>query len=442
MKAVSLAVLLALAATPVLAQDPSSGLSTQEDHALMMRALGIDSLRRGADGMDPDSPFYANYDESLANPYPSIPRLMLTNDRTPVTTPELWWNVRRPELVELFEREVYGRVPENAPGVTWHVTGKRDSVLSNVPVTIRDLQGRVDNTGYPAIEVNIRAELVLPRGTTGPVPVVMQFGWIGPFPWRRPGQSGPTGPTWKDLVVARGWGYAVLVPNSVQADNGAGLTRGIIGLANHGQPRAPDDWGALRAWAWGASRLLDYFEAEPLVDADRVGIEGHSRYGKAAAVTLAFDERFATAYVSSSGEGGLKLHRRNYGEIVENLTGSGEYHWMAGNFLKYAGPLTWDDLPVDSHELVALCAPRPLFISVGSPEVEGQWIDARGMFLAGVAAEPVYELLGKKGLGTADLPPIETALTDGEIAFRRHRWGHTAGPNWPTFLKWASRYLD
>ena len=232
------------------------------------------------------------------------------------------------------------------------------------------------------------------------------------------------------------------MPASIQADNGAGLTRGIIGLCNRGQPRKLDDWGALRAWAWGASRALDYFTTDKLIDAKRVGIEGLSRYGKAAVVAMAYDERFAIGLIGSSGEGGVKLHRRDFGERVENVAGSGEYHWMAGNFLKYAGPLNWNDLPVDSHELVALCAPRPVFISVGSQKVEGGWVDAKGMFLAGVGAGPVYKLLGKKDLGTADFPPIETALIDGDVAFRQHSGGHTTGPNWPTFLKFADRYFN
>src|SRR5207244_1491830 len=203
---------------------------------------------------------------------------------------------------------------------------------------------------------------------------------------------------------------------------------------------SPARWttgGALRAWAWGASRALDYFETDPSVDAKRVGIEGLSRYGKAAIVARADDERFAIGFIGSSGEGGVKLHRRNFGELVENVASSGEYHWMAGNFIKYAGPLKWDDLPVDSHELVALCAPRPVFISVGSQQVEGGWVDAKGMFLAGVGAGPVYELLGKKGLGTSEFPPQETGLIDGEVAFRQHAGGPTTGPNWPTFLKFA-----
>ena len=164
-----------------------------------------------------------------------------------------------------------------------------------------------------------------------------------------------------------------LIRAAYRQDNGAGLTRGIIGLVNKGQARKPDDWGSLRAWAWGAARGLDYLETVPMVDAKHVGIEGVSRYGKAALVTMAYDTRFGMVLVGSSGEGGAKLHRRNFGEAVENLTGSGEYHWMAGNFLKYgasdatSGSKTANDIPVDSNELIALCAPRPTFISYGVP---------------------------------------------------------------------------
>jgi len=249
-----------------------------------------------------------------------------------------------------------------------------------------------------------------------------------------------SGPSWQQQVLAKGWGYAILSPNSVQADNGAGLTKGIIGLVNRGQPRKLDDWGALKAWAWGASRALDYFETDKAVDARQVGIEGMSRYGKAALVAMAYDQRFAIGFIASSGEGGAKLHRRNFGELVENVAAPNEYHWMAGNFLKYAGPLNWNDLPVDSHELIALCAPRPVFISAGATNGDG-WVDAKGQFLAAVGAGPVYRLLGKKDLGTTEFPPIETALLDGDLAFRQHSGGHTAGPNWPYFIQFAERYL-
>ncbi|HEY0282062.1 MAG TPA: hypothetical protein VGC27_05515, partial [Rhizomicrobium sp.] len=279
--------------------------------------------------------------------------------------------------------------------------------------------------------------VTLPAHAKGPVPVIMELAFTGPWLATLPV---PSGPDWRQQILALGWGYAELIPVSIQPDNGAGLTQGIIGLVNKGQPRKPDDWGALRAWAWGASRALDYFETDPSVDATQIGIEGHSRYGKAALVAMAYDPRFAIAYISSSGAGGAKLLRRNFGETLENVAGTGEYHWMAGNFLKYAGPLTAKDLPVDAHELIALCAPRPVFIGGGATQGDG-WVDARGMFMAAAAASPVYELLGKKGLNAAGLPPIETPLIAGDIAFRQHGGGHTPAPNWPAFLTFAQRYI-
>jgi hypothetical protein len=300
--------------------------------------------------------------------------------------------------------------------------------------------GHVDNQTYPAIKVDIQMSLTTPARSTAPVPVVLEFGWNFLVNTRRPPVE--DGPTWQQQLLDKGWGYAILIPTSFQADNGAGLRQGIIGLVNKGQPRKVDDWGTLRAWAWGASRAMDYFETNQQVDAKRVVIEGLSRYGKAAIVALAYEPRFAIGFIGSSGAGGAKILRRVFGEQVENLASSGEYHWFTPNFIKYAGPLTPKDLPVDAHQLIALCAPRPVFISVGSPAVEGQWIDAKGMFLAGVHASPVYELLGKKGLEAKQFPPQETTLMEGDIAFRQHGGGHTVGPNWPYFIKFAERYLN
>jgi hypothetical protein len=257
------------------------------------------------------------------------------------------------------------------------------------------------------------------------------------------------------MLVEAGWGYATISPGSIQADNGAGLTRGIIGLTNKGQPRKPDDWGSLRAWAWGASRGLDYLETDQAVDAKRVGIEGVSRFGKAALVAMAFEPRFAMALVGSSGEGGAKLHRRNFGEAVENLTGSGEYHWMAGNFLKYGaaeskfGSKNAGDIPVDAHQLIALCAPRLTFISYGIPEQgDAKWLDQQGSFMAAVAAGPVFRLLGAKDLGTSDdynkekMPAVSVGLLDGALAWRQHDGGHTDTPNIPHFIKWANGQME
>jgi lysophospholipase L1-like esterase len=191
------------------------------------------------------------------------------------------------------------------------------------------------------------------------------------------------------------------------------------------------------------------------VDGRRAGIEGVSRFGKAALVTMAFDTRFAAVLVGSSGEGGAKPHRRNFGEEVENLTGPGEYHWMAGNFLKYGtaeasfGSRNAGDLPVDSNELIALCAPRLTFISYGMPEQgDAKWLDQQGSFMATVAAGPVFRLLGAKDLGvtddyrTATMPPVNAGLLDGQLAWRQHDGGHTDAPNWKYFIPWADKFLD
>lgn len=439
----------------VRAVDPPSGgaaaatgpveLSAEQDHRRMMELLGIASLRTPANGLDPNAPNAANYDESIATPYPCLPDPLIAKDRRRIDSAELWWKVRRPEIVEDFDREMYGRVPAETPTVTWTVESTEEVQHGAFAGTMRKLRGKVDNSAYPAITVEIEATLTLPREVQGPTPVMIQLtsGFFGGFGKPNPEFARrfppPPGPSWRELVLARGWGCAAINTASFQEDNGAGLTRGVIGLVNKGQPRDADDWGALRAWAWGASRLLDYLETVPEVDAKRVGVEGHSRWGKAALVAMAYDQRLAAAYVSSSGEGGAKLHRRNCGEIVENIASSGEYHWMAGNIMKYAGPLSWDDLPVDAHELIALCAPRPVLISSG--DVGDAWVDARGMFLATVAAGPVYELLGKKGLGTTELPAVGTGLLDGELAFRQHSGGHSDGPNWPTFLDFAARHF-
>jgi hypothetical protein len=297
--------------------------------------------------------------------------------------------------------------------------------------------------------------LVTPAHASGPAPVMMTFGGgrLPGTPAPAPPLAGSDPPATQQLI-ADGWGYAYIDPASIQADNGAGLTKGIIGLVNKGQPRKPDDWGALRAWAWGAARGLDYLQTVPGVDAKHVGIEGVSRYGKAALVTLAFEPRFALALVGSSGEGGAKLHRRNWGEAVENLTGSGEYHWMAGNFLKYGaseaafGSKTPGDLPVDAHELIALCAPRLTFISYGVPEKgDAKWLDHQGSFMAAVAAQPVFRLLGAKDLGvkedyhTAKMPAVNVGLVEGQLAWRQHDGGHTDAPNWKYFIAWADKFM-
>lgn len=412
---------------------------TKWDHENMMVQLGITSLRTGASGTA-TAPNAANYDESKAVIFPNLPALLTTKDGVKVSSKKMWERVRRPELFEEFDREIYGRVPSNTPKVQWVVVSTKDDKVGNTDVTVQKLQGIVDNSIFPSIEVKMDLTLTLPKQSLKPVPVIVELSFVFPAGMRPPVvPNAPVEPTWQEQVVSRGWGFATIIPTSIQADNGAGLTKGIIGLMNKGQNRKPDDWGSLRAWAWGTSRMLDFFASQKQIDAKKIALMGHSRYGKAVAVAMAYDPRFATAFVSSSGEGGLKIHRRNYGEIVENVTGSGEYHWMAGNFIKYGGPLQWSDLPVDAHELLALCAPRPVFVGAGS--TGDLWVDPKGMFEACVEADPAYRLYGKVGIEPSEFPPIGTGILTGQIAWRQHEKGHTPGPNWPFFLDFAAKHF-
>lgn len=305
---------------------------TQQDYQTMLRRLGITSTRPGPSG-NPQAANAANTDESKASPYTSLPDPLLLKNGQRVADAKTWWNKRRPEIVEDFDREVYGRVPANLPKVHWTVGRVTNDTVGGIPAITKHLAGHVDNSAYPQITVDIQLTLSTPANVSGPVPVMMEFGFQWPPGFRLP-PNGSTGPGWQEQLLAKGWGYAVLIPTSYQADNGAGLTQGIIGLVNHGQPRKPDDWGALKAWAWGASRALDYFETDGAVDAKQVGIEGLSRYGKAALVAMAYEPRFAIGFIGSSGAGGAKILRRVFGEQVENLASSGEYHWFTGNFIK------------------------------------------------------------------------------------------------------------
>ncbi len=421
----------------------------------MMQQLGITRLRPAPSGRAAaGAPDAANYDAAKANPYPDLPDpLRMRGGRRVLTAPQ-WWNARRPEIVEDFERDVYGRVPKIVPPVSWSVTETVRTTIGATPVLARRVVGHIDNTSYPAITVNIQMAVVTPVGPRRPIPFLVMFS-NGAMPVAPEPPVDPTAPlSSARQLIAKGWGYVSINTTTIQADNGAGLTRGVIGLVNHGQPRKPDDWGALRAWAWGASRALDYLLVDPDVDTRHVGVEGVSRYGKAALVAAAFDSRFQMVLVGSSGEGGAKLHRRNFGEAVENLTATGEYHWMAGNFLKYGaadaifGSKTAHDLPVDSHELIALVAPRWVFISYGIPEKgDAQWLDHQGSYMAAVAAGPVFRLLGVRDLGdardyhTATMPPVGTGLLHGELAWRQHDGGHEDRSNITYFVDWANRLM-
>ncbi len=465
----SIIVLLLVLVTSLSAPAQSAAV-TFNDHQNMMDQLGVKKLRPG-----PNPNNQSTFDEATANPYTnSLPDVLTMKDGTHVTRSEQW-PARRAEIQADFEREIYGRIPANVPTVTWEVTATKPGTNGGIPTVTKTLIGHVDNRSYTNITVDIQASFTVPAMAKAPVPMMIEFGFgfgfggprtnaVAPLnrsgtnalgtnavSGRRGGFGGFAGePAWHALAISNGWGYGTIVPTSFQPDNNH-LTSGIIGLVNQGQPRQPDDWGALRAWQWGVSRMIDYFEAKPdsMVDAKKIGIEGLSRYGKAAIVTEAFEPRIAVGLIGSSGEGGVKLHRHIFGEGVENLAG-GEYYWMAGNFIKYGAsePLkTAADLPVDAHELIALCAPRPCFISYGIVERgDAKWVDAHGSFMAGVLAGPVYRLLGRKDFGTpgdylTDLMPPVNQLIGGDLAWRQHDGGHDVTPNWPAFFNWVSAYI-
>jgi hypothetical protein len=446
------AILLAvvLAASPASAQigkgkQPDFIPAGYDDYQNMLDQLGIKKMRKGRNSSVKDTS-----SEATAHPFKtSMPDLMTFKDGTKVASAEQWPK-RRAEMISDFEREIYGKIPKNVPKVNWQVTKTVEGESGGIAIVTKTLVGHVDNAAFPKIKVAIQASFTVPKHASGKVPILLQFdfgfGGIG-------GKIGPN--SWQQQALNKGWGYGTITPNSIQGDNSR-LREGIIGLTNKGEPRRPDDWGALRAWAWGVSCLIDYFEAnaDSGVDPTKVCITGVSRYGKAALVATAFDPRIAAGFVASSGAGGAKLFRRDFGELLENVANRGEYHWMAGNFLKYAadeskfGKKTAADLPVDQHQLIALCAPRLCLISYGIPSKgDPNWVDAPGSFQAGVLAGPAYRLLGKKDLGTpgnylTDKMPAVNSLIGGELAWRQHDGGHTNVPNFPTFFEWASRYIS
>ena len=411
--------------------------------------------------------------------------------RVPKNVPKVTWTVK------VTDREFVGRTPVIAKHIIGHVDNSSyplidvniDMVLVTpanakgpVPVLMMFGPARLPAPAQPNADdlatLNEALRAMLAKSDPSIQALLEKYpayqpmtaaAGAGPFGFGGPGAGRPgaaaapaaangvngtsNDPPTTQQLIADGWGYVQINPASIQADNGAGITRGIIGLVNKGQPRKPDDWGALRAWGWGAARALDYLETDSTVDAKHVGIEGVSRYGKAALVTMAYDQRFYMVLIGSSGEGGAKLNRRNWGEAVESLTG-GEYYWMAGNFMKYGesagklGVLTANDIPVDSHELIAMCAPRLTFVSYGIPERgDAKWLDHQGSYMAAVAAQPVFRLLGAKGLGVSDdyktekMPPVNTGLLDGQLAWRQHDGGHTDAPNVKYFIAWADKNM-
>ena len=377
----------------------------------------------------------SNYDETKVPPY-SLPDPLTLSDGKRVGDAATWRTRRRPEIIGLYEAEIFGRVPSNTPKITWAVK-ETDPAARGGTALMKQVVGTV---GQAPDALLIRVTVYTPAKAAGPVPLILlaNFGG-GPTP-ARPGGGVQLGdPPVAAEILARGWGYAMVGYQDIQPDRANALTAGVIGrtLAPGQQQPGPAEWGSISAWAWGVSRIIDYLETDASVNAKQIALQGHSRLGKAALWASAMDERIKVVFASCSGEMGAALSRRDWGESVDDMTQNFPW-WFAGNFQKFAG--RWTEMPVDAHMLIALSAPRPVFITGGTAD---QWADPVGMFLAEVNAGPVYRLLGAKDLGVAQgPPPLDSPLTKGDLGWHYHTGGHMATPaDWNAFLEFAGKYI-
>jgi hypothetical protein len=375
----------------------------------------------------------SNYDEAKVGTY-TLPDPLVLQNGQPVRDADTWFKLRRPEILKHYETDIYGRVPPQAPAIKFEVVGADLTVLSNSAIR-KDIIGHI---GGKPDGPKVKVVMYLPGNASGPVPVLLHLLFGNPPPGSpaatnsvRPGEIGPLSD-----ILARGYGYAMFRYTEIEGDNRTNNLTHVrkLALAGYAQP-APDEWGTITAWVWGASQVLDYLETDRAVDARRVAFIGHSRLGKTALWAGARDPRFALVFASCSGELGASLARRDFGETVDDVIANFPW-WFAGNFQKYSA--RWNEMPVDSHLLIALNAPRPVFITGGTQD---QWADPNGMFLAEVAAGPVYRLLGKKDLGANEMP-LDTPLITGDLGFLYHTGGHSiTATDWKTFLDFADRHL-
>jgi hypothetical protein len=385
----------------------------------------------------------SNYDEAKVGAYVLPDPLVLRNGE-PVRTAQQWYEQRRPEILELYRRYIYGRVPAGAPRVTFAVVKTERDVLGGAAVR-ESVVGRIgDGPAAPQIHLTV----YLPSHASGPVPVLLHLTFFAGAarPAAAPAADGRRRPPMNELgpiadILAHGYGYAYVRYAEIEPDAAWDAPHRPVGVRalslEPGQeaPRA-DEWGTVSAWAWGASRIVDYLETDPAVDARRIALIGHSRLGKTVIWAGAQDPRFALVFSSCGGELGTSLARRDFGETVDDMAAN--FPWQfAGNLQQFPGH--WDELPVDTHMVIALNAPHPVFIGGG---VKDQWSDPRGEFLAEVAAGPVYRLVGKADLGTAQMPAPDTPVMTGDLAFHYHSEGHLiSASDWKAFLEFADRYF-
>jgi len=423
--------LLAALASAVLFVSGAQAQTAADVHAAERARFGFGPLRPGADG-DPGKPNSANTDEAKAGLY-GLPPLFASS--TP-PSPE-GWAERRAELARLVEDNWVGRIPDVVS--QFHIDWHKDKVESPTGTEAEHWVGQVvapDGRSGPTID----ATVTFPEKAES-APAFMEYTYVWPG-GRTPnfGGNGPRPPDSVRTALDHGFIHVAYRPQMLQADNGAEMQQGVIGLARW--PREKTDWGALRAWAWGASQLREELARDPRVNGRRISLAGHSRFGKGVLVAAAFDLAFADADVSSSGAGGAKLMRRDFGERWENLTGSGEFYWLTPNAMAYSvAGMTTANLPVDAHTLIALRAPRPLFVTSGMASKGDSWVDPRGMWLAVRAAQPAWGLFGN-AVPTDEAMPEPGSDPDAlyKLGWYQHTEGHVPWPGYAEFFEHEARF--
>ena len=384
-----------------------------------------------------------NFDESKVAPY-TLPDPLVLRNGQPVRDADTWFKHRRAELIDFYENELLGRVPERVPQVTWTVAETEAGALEGK--ALRKLI--VGKIGDGAGALTVKMNLYLPADARGPVPVILHLTFFSDsarvpteaenVAEKRPSWARPTELAPASDLIARGYGYAVLRYTDFQPDVPTSATGGVMAMSYApGQSKpAPDEWGAVGVWAWGASRALDYLVTDRGVDASRVSLAGFSRLGKTALWAGARDARFAAIFAACSGEMGAALSHRDFGETIDDMAVRLPW-WFAGNFQKYPGH--WENLQVDGHTLIALNAPHPVFLTTGTLD---SGADPLGQFLGAVAAGPVYRLLGKSDLGVTQMPPTETPVISGSLGFYYHTGPHIVLPvEWKVFMDFADLHL-
>ena len=419
--AASLALVLAM---PALAQ------SAQAVHEAERARFGFGELRPGADG-DPKSPRAANSDEAKVGSYALPPLFIRKADRTPAG-----WLKRRAELARLVEDNWIGRIPDVVR--RFRIVWRKLPVSHDANSVTEQWTGKIvapDGRSGPTVDAKVTFPV---RNVQVPALIFYSYVWPG---GRVPNfaAAGPAPPDPVAQALRHGFAYVEYRPQMLQSDDGATMKDGVIGLARW--PRARTDWGALRAWAWGASRLREELASDPRIEGKRISLTGHSRFGKGVLVAAAFDPAFADAHVSSSGAGGAKIMRRDFGERWENLAGAGEFHWFTPNAMAYAQQgHSVAELPIDAHTLIALRAPRPLFVTSGRADKGDSWVDPRGMWLAVQAAEPAWRIYGKAEPKGPIPAPEDSSQAGYALAWYQHGEGHVPWPAYEMFYAHEARF--